>query len=857
MSFISYAQNFEDVMLWRALGEVGQGFYIDVGANDPVIDSVTKAFYERGWRGINIEPLPSCHAALARERPEDINLQCAAGATAGELELWEPDDISGWASLSPEVVARYQGAGRQGTPRMVRVMTLGEICKQYVRGEIHFLKIDVEGCEAEVIAGMDCAGFRPWILVIEATEPDSSVENYQHWEPMLLAWAYDFAYADGLNRFYVAREHGDLRERLRLPPNVFDDFVCYAQTKAIADARETESWAREIEAQVQSAEARVQEAEARAQEAGAQAREAEESARRASDEAQQWQTQVQAIHASTSWRVTQPLRALKRLIGNSSSLRQTAPGTRQRARDGVSAVSRYVLRHPALRRALSRAVKTSPQLRHFLMRMVDKLDTPAGPDLSPWATRIHKALTVAAAADPADATDPTKTSAARPRLAYVSPLPPDASGISFYGTELLPALCQWYEIEVIVARPDVKDAWIREHCPIRTLEWFRAHAARFDRVLYHFGNSSFHQHMFALLDEVPGIVVLHDFFLFDVQAGRALFGVPHVMERTLYASHGYPALADRTPVDEDVARYPVNLPVLQAAQGVIAHSEYARRLASQWYGEDAGRDWMVLPHLRVPVSLLPEARAAARKTLGIAPDAFLVCAFGIMGPTKLNDRLIDAWLASPLTKDSRALLVFVGEREQGSYGHRIAQMIPRGAGRIRITGWADAEIFQYYLRAADVGVQLRAHSRGETSGTVLDCMNHGLATIVNAHGSMADLDTEALWMLPDEFGNRELTDALLTLRRDDGRRAAMGEAARAVVAARHAPEECARQYAEAIERYAAAPGWTAFLPTARESTDLMVLAATLARDFPPAPRRRQLLVDVSAMVLADLRTGIQ
>ena len=61
MRFISYAQNNEDVLLWRALGHVRDGFYIDVGANDPVEHSVTKAFYDAGWRGISIEPLPAFH----------------------------------------------------------------------------------------------------------------------------------------------------------------------------------------------------------------------------------------------------------------------------------------------------------------------------------------------------------------------------------------------------------------------------------------------------------------------------------------------------------------------------------------------------------------------------------------------------------------------------------------------------------------------------------------------------------------------------------------------------------------------------------------------------------------------------
>ncbi len=77
MTFISYAQNFEDVMLFRALEGIKKGFYIDVGAQDPVLDSVTKAFYERGWRGINVEPVEQWFKKLVADRPEDFNLQLA------------------------------------------------------------------------------------------------------------------------------------------------------------------------------------------------------------------------------------------------------------------------------------------------------------------------------------------------------------------------------------------------------------------------------------------------------------------------------------------------------------------------------------------------------------------------------------------------------------------------------------------------------------------------------------------------------------------------------------------------------------------------------------------------------------
>ena len=86
---VSYAQNFEDIMLLRALGDVENGFYIDVGANDPVKHSVTKLFYDAGWTGINIEPVEQWFLRLEAERPKDTNLQLAASTETGITTLYE------------------------------------------------------------------------------------------------------------------------------------------------------------------------------------------------------------------------------------------------------------------------------------------------------------------------------------------------------------------------------------------------------------------------------------------------------------------------------------------------------------------------------------------------------------------------------------------------------------------------------------------------------------------------------------------------------------------------------------------------------------------------------------------------
>ncbi|MEI7993678.1 MAG: glycosyltransferase, partial [Methylococcaceae bacterium] len=150
----------------------------------------------------------------------------------------------------------------------------------------------------------------------------------------------------------------------------------------------------------------------------------------------------------------------------------------------------------------------------------------------------------------------------RPKLAYVSPLPPERSGISDYSAELLPELSRYYDIDVIVAQDSVSDPWIKANCTFRDVEWFRDHADRYERVLYHFGNSLFHQHMFSILEEVPGVVVLHDFFLSAVADQMDVTGYQsNFLSQTLYQSHGYVALKQRfqaSDAAEVVWRYPCN-----------------------------------------------------------------------------------------------------------------------------------------------------------------------------------------------------------------------------------------------------------------------------------------------------------
>lgn len=457
----------------------------------------------------------------------------------------------------------------------------------------------------------------------------------------------------------------------------------------------------------------------------------------------------------------------------------------------------------------------------------------------------------------------------RPKLAYVSPLPPERSGIAEYSAELLPELARHYDIDVIVDQDALSDPWIESHCSIRSVQWFAEHAYSYKRVLYHFGNSAFHQHMFNLLKSIPGVVTLHDFYLSGIMRHMEIFGYAPgcCWTQELYYSHGYIALYDRFHAEDEMDvlwKYPCSLSVIRNSLGVIVHSSNSLHLARHWYTDELA-EWTVIPLVRDSKILVDKEHA--RMTLGFGPEDFVVCSFGTLGPTKCNHRLLEAWFHSRLGKDKKCHLVFVGENDLGDYGAHLLAAIRRSRGQnILITGWVDVDLFRQYLAAADIAVQLRTLSRGETSAAVLDCMNYGIATIVNANGSMAELDNNAVWMLPDTFSEEQLIAALETLWQDGDRRRSVGNLARNVILDVHNPQRCAAQYYEAIERfYKAGRAIESSLPSAiaklpgipPNDAELISLANALADTFPSACTQKQLLVDISGLIQCDKKTGVQ
>jgi len=225
---ISYAQNFEDVMLWRALGHLKAGFpagfYIDVGAQDPVVDSVSLAFYERGWRGIHVEPIPRYAEMLRLQRPDETVIQSSVGTGRQKCRFFEIPD-TGLSTGDSKIAQQHRSAGFTVNEISVARTTLAAILESCGGREIHWMKIDVEGAETDVLRSWQSSEARPWIVVVESTLPLTRIEMHEEWEPLLVKRGYQFAYTDGLNRFFVSAEHRELKEAFRAGPNLFDEFA--------------------------------------------------------------------------------------------------------------------------------------------------------------------------------------------------------------------------------------------------------------------------------------------------------------------------------------------------------------------------------------------------------------------------------------------------------------------------------------------------------------------------------------------------------------------------------------------------------------------------------------------------------
>lgn len=396
----------------------------------------------------------------------------------------------------------------------------------------------------------------------------------------------------------------------------------------------------------------------------------------------------------------------------------------------------------------------------------------------------------------------------KPKLAFVSPLPPIESGIAIYNVELILALEKFYEITIIADQVQVSEPSLSANFPIKDSVWFELNAFHFDRIMYHFGNSPAHAYMYDLFEKFPGMVVLHDFYLGDSLAYLEMNQIkPSIWSNALYQSHGYASLLkanDPTQHRQLIHHYPVSSSLIRNAHGVISHSQFSLQLAAKWMQSEIILDWKIIPHLRnLPIQIETNKVNEIKKSLGWKDSDFLICSFGLLGESKSNQDVLDAFLKSNLLQNTNCHLVFVGKNEANDYGVKLEKSILESeyAEQIHITGFVDNGVYEQYLQIADMAVQLRKHTRGESSGSVLDCLAYGVPVIVNDIGAMSEIPKSIVVSLDKNFTNENLKQAIETLSLNGKLRQELSRLSKQYIEEERGVNKISQQYNDAIEYF--------------------------------------------------------
>ncbi len=206
----SFSQKGEDLIIDRYFKNKRKGFYIDIGAYHPQINSNTKLFYDRGWNGINIEPNPARIELFQRFRKRDKNLNVGIGSSKGMATFYELD-ANGLSTFSKKEADSMLKLGHKLKNKMkIQMYKMQDIMKEYVRSDIDFITIDTEALDLEVLKSNNWEKYRPKLLCIETidfadllTSTKDSSDRKREISKYLSEKGYKEYFSNGLNTLYI------------------------------------------------------------------------------------------------------------------------------------------------------------------------------------------------------------------------------------------------------------------------------------------------------------------------------------------------------------------------------------------------------------------------------------------------------------------------------------------------------------------------------------------------------------------------------------------------------------------------------------------------------------------------------
>ncbi len=414
-----------------------------------------------------------------------------------------------------------------------------------------------------------------------------------------------------------------------------------------------------------------------------------------------------------------------------------------------------------------------------------------------WAEAAKQYLCILDEAGTASRSAQVSRLSRRPRIAYLSPWPPQTSGVADYCYRLMPELLARMDITLFAENP--QDCVPMAGLEIHSLDDYPVYAAGFDNTIYHLGNGLSHVKIYEHAWRIPGVIVLHDFNIHPFFQ-HGFLGHPReaLYESALldYGDEGQAAWSHYqiTGSRPDVWQFPMSHPIARRSRATVVHSRW---VADRLIGIDNV--------LRVHHGAQPKTGVSAaeqqqlRRNLSLDEDAYWIGVFGFINWHKrLESVLVAAKVLISQNFPLRLLIVgAVNDKKLDILA--MAQRIGV-ADIVRHEGYVPESRFLEYVKAVDVVCNLRYPTMGESSGSMFHCLALGKATLVSDYGSFSEIPDRVAWKIDPKVDEIEhLSLALELLMKHPAARKAFGANGRNFVSSKASLELVAQCYCRTIE----------------------------------------------------------
>ena len=348
-----------------------------------------------------------------------------------------------------------------------------------------------------------------------------------------------------------------------------------------------------------------------------------------------------------------------------------------------------------------------------------------------------------------------------PKIAWLSPFPPQRSGIANYSYWLVKALSPHLDIDLYYNNQPPSEE-LRSQNDAYPLAEFAARLKRYDEVIYHLGNhSGFHKEIYKLAWTFPGTVVLHDYNLrffmreaFYRQADEQFYRWALADGEDGEGSKGLQGLLHR--LIPATVTSPMSHAVVNRSRKAIVHHRWVRDQFAD------GRHIEVIPHFaKLNCRPAPQQIKDFKNKFAIKQSHFVLSCLGFINSNKLPNLQIE--VVKRLIDDGYPVqMVFAGEPAPDV--RALESEVRSGPYRddIIFTGYLEEQEYFSAIFASDIVVNLRNPSMGEASGTLMHALAAAKPTIISDINQYREFPDKVCWKVIHDSSQAEVLYAYLT-----------------------------------------------------------------------------------------------